>query len=134
MNVSKLHQLISKHYPSNYMEVYKNEDTGFIEAKVNNKALITVLPGQTWEDIKTYIDIKIKECTDICEICSNIKTHNISCSGCKKNQCSECFILAFSEGKGIIVCPFCDKIEGKVRTDNGVKTFIKDIRLKLSCQ
>ena len=92
-------------------------------------SMMTILPDNTWDEIKRIIDSKIKQTNDkdclIC--CSLIKNKSVSCNKCSIRFCLKCYADIFKANKGLIVCPFCRYTFGRIMHPFEVEQCYNDI-------
>ena len=123
--------LIKNHYPN---DVFQFNELG--EIVINTKSTITILPDNSWKQIKMYIDKKISVqrngISDDCIICFEKIQKNVTCPKCTNNICSECYINIFVNGKGVITCPHCRYSYGYKMSDCMLKTMVEEIKHKLN--
>ena len=128
-------ELIIKNYTNNTFDFIRNPDTLYIEVIINNKSNVTILPDNTWTEIKRHITKKIiVQCDGIvedCIICCGTIKKNVTCPKCSINYCSECYINIFKHGKGVITCPHCRYSFGNVMPEYMLKSGVDQIRQKL---
>jgi hypothetical protein len=101
--------LILEEFNNDDFEFNLNDDTNVQMIIINKKSTVTILPNNSWNDIKRNIIKKINETykNNDCSICFEKIKQNISCNQCSNNWCGECYINLFRNGNGIIKCPVC---------------------------
>lgn len=105
---------ICEYLPSMEIKIRNNEYSGDLEVViVKHNALITILPTNTWEEIKDCIDIKMnKKNTDVCSICyKSTKKRRVSCGKCLNYWCVECYMQNCKSYTGYQKCPYCVSLQ-----------------------
>lgn len=119
-----------------YNNIYNNEIKFFTKITINNNTKITVLPNNTWKEIKNNIDTKISNLhkninnTNECIMCFKNMNARVLCNKCSKIICIPCYIELFKIGQGIIVCPFCNYSVGDTIPTHMMDDCIHDIMTK----
>ncbi len=128
--------LTVNHYKNDKFHLNMDPETLYYEIIINNKTEITILPNNTWKEIKRHIFVKLDTLkngiSEPCIICfEKIKT-NITCTKCSNNWCGNCYLDMFKNGKGIISCPHCRNTIGEKLPEFLIKWGIEDIKLRLN--
>ena len=124
--------LILKNYTNSTFEFIRNPDTLCIEVVINNNSKISLLPDNTWDEIKRHINKKIRGFDgDDCPICYSNIEKAVSCARCSNNWCGECYIKIFKQGKGVITCPHCRYSYGNTMPEYMLKMGVDEIKHKL---
>ena len=108
-----------------------NNETNYIEMIINNKALLTLLPDNTWNEIKRHIDAKITCSYKDCIICFNKIETSVSCGKCANNWCGDCYVDLYKYGNGLITCPICRFTVGEKVPSELLNFGISQIRERL---
>ena len=127
--------LILKVYRNDKFDFIRNPQTLYIEVVINNISNITLLPDNTWNEIKRHIDKKIiverNGISQNCIICCEKIQKNVTCSKCSNNYCGECYINLFKSGKGVITCPLCRYSYGNTMSEYMIQMGVNEIKHKL---
>ena len=109
---------ILEYIPNEKIKFGKTKDGDTIIMFETRKSLFTILPSNTWLEIKRIIDSKISDKkSDECNICcSNKLIHitRVSCCRCSESWCIGCNTKLFVVNKGLAVCPYCKYTFGQV--------------------
>jgi hypothetical protein len=126
-----IRRLILTTYADTTFEFIRNTDTLYIEVNINNNSKISLLPNNTWDEVKRHINKKIKGFTDDCIICCEKMENSVSCPKCSNNFCGKCYIKLYRVGKGIITCPHCRREEGVNLTEYAIESGVVQIKQRL---
>jgi hypothetical protein len=114
----------------------KNNKTSYVEIHfIKEKAILTLIPHKTWNDIKILIDriLLIHKLTE-CSICLNktgIKIDFNRCINCYNVWCMNCNIEFIKSGNGIIKCPFCRDKTGTILPDIILDNILQQMTIDL---
>lgn len=108
-----------------------NHETNFIEMIIDNKAQLTLLPDNTWNEIKRHIDSKITRSYKDCIICLNKIDTCVSCCKCANHWCGNCYVDLYKHGHGLVTCPICRFSVGEKVPNEILKIGISQISRKL---
>jgi len=120
--------LILKKYINTTFEFIRHPNTLCVEVVINNNSKISLLPDNTWDEVKRHINKKIIGFTGDCIICYTKMENAVSCPRCSTDYCCDCYIKIFQEGKGIITCPHCRYSYGNMMPEYMVKMGIDKIK------
>ncbi len=104
------------HLIINYLkkdEKYKIEGSRWTEMfniiLMDRRAAISICAGDTWKQIKHFIDKPRPKFTHAtCSICLDEENRClVSCHKCHADACLKCNIKILKDNEGIIICPFC---------------------------
>lgn len=128
--------LILKEYHDQQFEFCQNIDTRYAEIVINGTGKITILPDNSWTEIKRHIIKKIKFSNEknksyLCSICAEQMKKRVSCARCSNGTCGNCYINIFKANNGIIKCPHCRYSYGNHVPDNMIGIYIDEIKRKL---
>tara|TARA_B100000768_G_C11266305_1_gene371248 strand:- start:1351 stop:1797 length:447 start_codon:yes stop_codon:yes gene_type:complete len=123
--------LILTIYTNTIFEFIINPDTLYIEVMINDNSKISLLPNNTWGEVKRHIDKKIIGFTGDCIICCEKMENAVSCAKCSNNFCGKCYIELFKLGKGIITCPHCRYSFGEKIPEYKIEIYVDQIKRSL---
>lgn len=109
-----------------------NHNTNFVEMIINNKGQLTILPDNTWNEIKRHIDVKITCSYKDCIICLNKIETSVSCSKCANHWCGNCYVDLYTHGQGIVTCPICRFSVGEKVPSKLLKLGISQIKKRIN--
>lgn len=108
-----------------------NHDTNLIEMIINKESQLTLLPDNTWIEIKRHIDVKIACSYKDCIICLNKIDTSVSCCKCSNHWCGDCYVNLYEHGQGLVTCPICRFSVGEKVPNKILKMGIDQIRKRL---
>lgn len=126
-------KLIKKNYPKENILIDEPNGIDFYSVKIGPNIIITILPGESWINIKKNIDLKLSSLNqyeNICRLCELEMKAKTACNKCKKTCCIECYIKNFKANKGIIKCDNCLCTFGVKTPDEYIDVLVDDIREK----
>jgi ribosomal protein L37AE/L43A len=91
------------------------------------------LQETNWKVVKRRIDNLLSEKPDSieCTICEDFNKYEnnmmVSCNKCGNNYCKYCYIDIMRTNKGLIICPFCRDVVGRVFPEEIVEQLIRKI-------
>ena len=131
MNNNELVSKVLEYIPNEQIEIVKNIDGNTVIIFETHNSLMTILPSNTWLEIKRIIDSKINYIKpDECNICCSnklIHIRRISCNRCSENWCIGCYTKIMVVNKGLIVCPYCKFTFGRVVPPHILKNAVEEI-------
>jgi hypothetical protein len=126
-------KLIKKNYPKENIIIEEPVGIDFYSVKINSNITITIMPDDSWIDIKKNIDLKLSSLNqyeNICRLCKMEIKAKTSCVRCQKTCCIECYIKNFKTNKGIIKCDNCSYKFGVKTPNEYIDILVEDIREK----
>lgn len=126
-------KLIKKNYPNENILIEEPSGIDFYSVKIGSNIIITIMPEESWINIKKNIDLKLSNSNqydNICRLCGLEMKAKTACNKCKKTCCIECYIKNFKANKGIIKCDNCSCTFGVKTPDEYIDVLIDDIRAK----
>jgi hypothetical protein len=123
--------LILKTFVDTTFEFNTNPDTLYNEVTINGNSKISLLPDNSWQEVKRHINQKILGFTGDCIICCEKMENAVSCAKCSNNFCGKCYIKLFRVGKGIITCPHCRWEFGENVREIMIESFVDKIKDRL---
>jgi len=123
---------IKEYIPNVSIKLLKNEEGELEIIFINQKAILTILKNNTWDEVKRNIDAKLKNIKE-CEVClTNINTKIVSCNKCSKYVCYECYINIIKSNKGISKCPYCRFEIGEKMNEENLFMLISQISRRIN--
>ena len=122
---------IKEYIPNENIEFIYRDD-GIIELRFyDRKALMSILPSNTWNEIKRHIDAKINKIDTDCTICCNLIKQRVTCTKCSNFTCINCYINMCKENNGLCICPFCKFTHGHKVNKHMLKLIIEHMLSKV---
>lgn len=132
-----IEKLINNIYPNDtfmfekMLSIYDEKIKYFTKIMINDICSITILPNNTWKEIKRNIDTKLKNMNENnkieCMICLDTECKSVSCNKCSNFYCVLCYVEIFKKNKGIIVCPYCRYSIGMNVPDHMIEECVQNI-------
>lgn len=131
---------VLEYIPNEKLEIRRAVGDKIVIVFVNHKSMMTILPSNTWLEVKRIIDFRINDIKlDECSICCSDKLigiTNVSCNKCAVCYCVGCFYKLLIINQGLMICPFCKYTSGdlipihilKNRIENRLDMYAKEIR------
>lgn len=131
INSDLIVKLIKKSYTDQEIKFVEPNGIDLYTVQIGSNIMITIMPGDNWNNIKKNIDSKLYnpiQSNNICRLCRLEMEIKTECNKCKKSSCIECYINNFRKNKGIIKCDNCDFSFGQKTPDSYIDILIDDIR------
>lgn len=130
-NSNLIVELIKKFYSDKEIIFEKPATIDLYKIQIGSNIMMTIMPGDTWKEIKKNIDSKLynlNKSDNICRLCGLGMEVKTECNKCKKSCCVECYINCFKKNEGIIKCDNCSFSYGQKIHKSYIDKSINNIR------